>query len=671
MKKNYPAKFIIAVIFIVCASNYVQAQMVYMPDTNFQNALSNFGLGSCIIGDSIDSSCPAVLSTQWLDLGGANIYDLQGIQAFINLQVLNCDGDSLTSLPDLPGSLLTLSLYNGQLTSLPVLPPSLTYLDCSYNHLTTIPELPDSLNQFNCNNNPNLSCLPQLKRIVNFNFSGTSVTCLPNYGQVTNSIPPLNSLPLCGLFNSNGCTSFSDISGKTYFDSNTNCSFDSSDYAQQNMHIMLYRNGSMIQQTYTGGEALYSFDLHDSSGVFVVQLDTTSSSFSVLCPSSIQYNDTVTATDSVFYHNDFALKCRSGFDIGALSILGFPFRPAHYTAVHIQAGDIANFYGVHCATGISGTVTVSFTGSVNYVSPAAGALTPDNVSGNTITYTIPDFGTVDFFHSFNIIVQTDTLAAIGSQVCFTVGVSLLAGDNDSTNNILTHCFTIVGSIDPNEKEVDPINTIDLTGNKWLTYTINFQNTGTAAAEHIYIDDTLNTNLDLSTFQLLAYSHQPLVQILEGGIARFNFPNINLPDSNANEPASHGYVQYKIKLKDNSTVGTQINNTGYIYFDFNSPVVTNTTVNTVANSVGITSINNDLQISVFPNPTRDEFTVYCPQFTVGKKINLTLTDILGKELLFQTMRSANCRMSTANFPSGIYFLHIETEDGVVVKKLVKE
>jgi hypothetical protein len=186
-----------------------------------------------------------------------------------------------------------------------------------------------------------------------------------------------------------------------------------------------------------------------------------------------------------------------------------------------------------------------------------------------------------------------------------------------------------------------------------------------------LNDTLNSNLDLSTFQLLAYSHQPLVQILEGGIARFNFPNINLPDSNTNEPASHGYVQYKIKVKDNATVGTQINNTAYIYFDFNPPVVTNTTTNTVITSVGITTINNDLQVSIFPNPTRNELTVYCPQFTIGKKITLKLLDLFGKELLIESMRSNNYQLSTNDFPSGIYFLRIETADGVVVKKLVKQ
>jgi hypothetical protein len=53
----------------------------------------------------------------------------------------------------------------------------------------------------------------------------------------------------------------------------------------------------------------------------------------------------------------------------------------------------------------------------------------------------------------------------------------------------------------------------------------------------------------------------------------------LPDSHINEPASHGWLMYRIKLKDNLALGTQITNTASIYFDYNAPVVTNTTLNT--------------------------------------------------------------------------------------------
>ena len=62
--------------------------------------------------------------------------------------------------------------------------------------------------------------------------------------------------------------------------------------------------------------------------------------------------------------------------------------------------------------------------------------------------------------------------------------------------------------------------------------------------------------------------------------RFNFPNINLPDSTNDEPNSHGYVQFSIKLHDSIPLGTALSNTSFIYFDFNPPVQTNTVTDTV-------------------------------------------------------------------------------------------
>jgi uncharacterized repeat protein (TIGR01451 family) len=640
-----------------CSSN----QLTTLP------ALPNF-LGHLLCDDNQLSSLPALPnSITWMSCINNQLATLPSLPS--SLDQLECYVNQLTTLPALPASLHILYCEYNLLSTLPNLPAHLNILDCSYNQITSLPEFPDSIN-FDCRNNPNLFCLPQLKKMNALFFDNTGITCLPNYGSVIYSSPLLSSIPLCGIFNPNGCAAFWNISGKSYYDSNGNCLFDSADAGQANSHIMLYENNVLQQQVFSGGEGYYSFQV-PNAGNYSTEIDTSFLPFDVFCPASLNYNDTITLSDTLSYNNDFAMVCKPGFDVGVLSIQACVFRPVHQTQINIHAGDISNFYGAHCAAGVSGSVVITLSGPASYVAPAVGALTPDIVSGDSLVYNIADFGSLHFNTDFNIIVVTDTFAVIGSQVCVNVSVLPIAGDNNVNNNKLSHCFTVVSSYDPNDKQVDPITYIDLYGDRWLTYTINFQNTGTTEAEHIYVTDTLDSNLDLSSFQLVAYSHHVIAQISAGGIAKFNFPNINLPDSNTDEPASHGYVQYRIQLKDNATVGTQVSNTAYIYFDFNSPVVTNTTLNTVTNSVGITSINNDLQISVFPNPTRDEFTVYCPQFTVGKKINLTLTDILGKELLFQTMRSANCQLPIAGFPSGIYFLRIETEDGITVKKLVKE
>ena len=594
------------------------------------------------------------------------------------LTELDCANNLLTSLPVLPSTLNMLHCPNNLITNLPALPDTLRSLYCNNNLLTSIPNLPDTLDYFDCSNNPSLTCLPKLNMVGYLYFTNTGITCLPNYSSYHffQSDPPFSSVPLCGLFNPGGCSSFWNISGKVFFDANNDCVFNGTDTGQSNLHMLLYKNNNIVQQFFTVSEGFFSFYLNQSWGQYEVVLDTSNLPFDLLCPAGNSYNDNITTGDSLSYNNNFALKCKNGFDIGAKSIGSNSFLPAHNSEIFITAGDMSSFYGARCAAGISGSVIVTLNGPVSYLSPAVGALTPSNVSGNILTYNIPDFGTTDVFRSFDIIVSTDIAAPIGSQICVTVSVTPTISDIDTTNNALTHCFTVRASYDPNEKEVSPIGDVDVSGDKWLTYTIHFQNTGTAAAEHIYITDTLDQNLDLLTFQLLAYSHQPLVQILEGGIARFNFPNINLPDSNTNESASHGYVQYKIKLKNSVNGGIHIDNTAYIYFDFNSPVVTNTVVSNITNVLGITPTYFEKnEIKIFPNPTSGDFTLsFTSAGHFGEKASLKVYDLLGenvfeKEIVISSSMVIN---QTENIlHKGVYVVEVVSKNFSERKKLVVE
>ncbi|MBK8442580.1 MAG: hypothetical protein IPL35_03810 [Sphingobacteriales bacterium] len=110
---------------------------------------------------------------------------------------------------------------------------------------------------------------------------------------------------------------------------------------------------------------------------------------------------------------------------------------------------------------------------------------------------------------------------------------------------------------------------------YLHYVIRFQNTGSAEAIQVVVKDELVDNLDISTFQMVAASHDYRLR-LENRILEVFFENINLPDSTANEPESHGFVAFKIKAADSVAIGSQLKNTAEIYFDYNFPIVTNTT-----------------------------------------------------------------------------------------------
>src|SRR4030095_2424669 len=109
---------------------------------------------------------------------------------------------------------------------------------------------------------------------------------------------------------------------------------------------------------------------------------------------------------------------------------------------------------------------------------------------------------------------------------------------------------------------------------WLTYTIRFQNTGTDTAFTVVLRDTLDADLDWASMQIVAASHAlTRIQVDTAGEATFRFSRILLPDSNVNEPASHGFVKYRIAPVDGAPDWTTITNSASIYFDLNAPVVT--------------------------------------------------------------------------------------------------
>ncbi len=573
---------------LYCGTN----QIISLP--NLPNSIVNLICGGNPI--TILPSLPSSLNSLWCNQ--SQLSTLPTLPS--GTEYVFCGDNNLTSLPSLPNSIITLDCSNNLLTSLPVLPSSLFNLNCSGNQIINLPLLPNGIDQLYCSNgvlqtvtnlpgsltkinlydNPDLACLPQLPSTLNtFEFYNTSINCLPNIPNASFSLPLVSSLPLCDVFNSNGCPIFWNISGTIYHDTSFNCLHELSESLVPNVKLNLYQSGNLIQQQYYSG--VYSFNTDLST--YKVEADTSNLPFYVSCPSTGDSIVNVTAIDSLVDNVNFGLQCKPGFDIGTWDIhhLDF-FFPGNATEIIISAGDaIQGLYNVSCNnSSLQGEVKVVINGLADYLSTLSGALTP-TVIADTLIYTIANFSLVNSTTDFAFIVITDTTAQTGDEICFDVTVTPTAGDNNISNNTLTHCFAVSNSFDPNEKEVSPIGSLTYPFNDWLTYTIHFQNTGTAAAQHIQVLDTLDASIDASTFQLLSYSFAPLVQITGSDIA-FDFININLPDSTTDLAASQGYVSYRVMPMANLPMGTAIENTASIYFDFNTPVVTNTVSNLICN-----------------------------------------------------------------------------------------
>jgi hypothetical protein len=68
--------------------------------------------------------------------------------------------------------------------------------------------------------------------------------------------------------------------------------------------------------------------------------------------------------------------------------------------------------------------------------------------------------------------------------------------------------------------------------------------------------------------------------LKNGMLTVKFKNIILPDSTTNEAESHGLFIYPIQPRKDLKGGERIENSVWITFDYEKPILTNIVVNTI-------------------------------------------------------------------------------------------
>lgn len=149
----------------------------------------------------------------------------------------------------------------------------------------------------------------------------------------------------------------------------------------------------------------------------------------------------------------------------------------------------------------------------------------------------------------------------------------------------TYCSIVRSSFDPNSKTVQPTGLYSGTNDR-LKYRIDFQNTGNDTAINVKIIDETYNVFDYSSIQLLASSHSYNFQI-DGSKFIWQFDSINLPDSNINEPLSHGFVEFSIKPRVGFPMGYVISNMAEIYFDSN-PVINTSYTQTIICDIKVPS-----------------------------------------------------------------------------------
>ena len=227
---------------------------------------------------------------------------------------------------------------------------------------------------------------------------------------------------------------------------------------------------------------------------------------------------------------------------------------------------------------------------------------PDIISGDTLTWVID---TLSYFQLMSLYLEMERPGAdhVGDTTGLSLFVFSMDGPGDTAATFQTTFSEVLAcSFDPNDKRVEPPgygihHAVDIA-QRHLDYTIRFQNTGTDTAVSVMLLDPLPSSLDPYAITLLGYSHTPSSMAFDastGLIIRFD--GIQLPDSGSDALASQGYISFRIYVRDSLPSLTAITNSAEIYFDYNLPVITNTTLTTLVDceqfAADITWIDVDL------------------------------------------------------------------------------
>lgn len=322
----------------------------------------------------------------------------------------------------------------------------------------------------------------------------------------------------------------------------------------------------------------------------------------------------------------------------------------------LESGSIyLNFCNFACENTTDAQVTIEM--------PADFVPNTTGLTGATVVGTILTFDILDLDNCQTIIIPFafPGVTPAGTVICFPVAISA-PDDTDLSNNTDTICGIVLNSYDPNDKQVNQPAIIDPDMQETFVYQIRFQNDGNFPAVNVVVRDTLSTNLDLSTFKLLETSHPVAYQVNPSTReVTFTFNAIWLESSDVDLDASQGFILFEIDEAAGLSEGDAIENTAYIFFDFNPAIVTNTTVNTNNYPVGIIE-NEPKNLVLYPNPASSSI-----KFSGDEVQKVVIYDVLGQVVMTKTI--TNNSLSLINLNNGVYFVEMHTESGIQTKRLV--
>lgn len=366
---------------------------------------------------------------------------------------------------------------------------------------------------------------------------------------------------------------------------------------------------------------------------------------------------------------NFAASGPPATDIRVAAVETTPFRPGFGSTIMIQ---VTNFGSIQ-VNDLDLAMKIQVPAALGLLQLSGVNLDPSSQTDNEINWLIPQIAPSQTV-LITAIMSVSSALENGNLVEISFSAPVVSDVFPDNNTAYIRTIS-VGSFDPNDKQVTPDKVApEALDSTTLKYVIRFQNTGTYKADFVVIRDTLPMELDLATLNILASSHPFSWRLFGPRVLEFRFDPINLPDSTSNEPESHGFIAFTVKAKMGLPEGTSILNRAGIYFDYNKPIITNTSVVQVVSVVKATEPGKEnwIDFALSPNPVAaySKVTVSLPEF-MDSELLLRVNDVHGREIQSIRADKGVGQVNLNGLHAGVYYVQACAGTGCTGKLLIVE
>ena len=449
---------------------------------------------------------------------------------------------------------------------------------------------------------------------------------------------------------------------KFYYDANSDCIMDGSESYLYLPVLTEVDSDGVAVDTISATSGFYYKAFGGTGTVYTFKVISAPAGLTASCPSSGILYDTISSAVTDYPSLYFAFNCSGSSSFDLAEYASFRAGPHSGGATMI----VENNY----CTPKTATYTMTFSPKYAFVSAYP---PPASVAGNLITWNVDSVSAVKPPYVFNVSFWKAGAPdlTIGDTVHSDYLVTPTTGDAAPANNSSSRIDTVQASYDPNYLAVNPAGFIP-SGTQ-LQYTIGFENTGNGVAHDVYIMDTISDYIDLASLKVVASSAKMQIAPYISGskaVVKFDFPNINLPDS-SHHNQNQGMVIFTVKTKTGLANGTTILSNAGIYFDDNAPVPTNTVEDIICNggscSLSVTGVLAGQEIELFPNPATNKLTIRADNSAWH---SYTITNTIGQTMDQKPIAAYETIVNVATLPAGLYYITFNGSNGTKVLKFVK-